>query len=195
MERLRGALRVAALAALAACAASPGARDAGEPVTVDDLAPLPAVVTPANARQVVRQVLQRHAQAASDVHRRCAYRFGERGFVQLRYTPATDRGDPARAERVVVDYAAVEAVACATRTDLLAFRNVARVSLRGAFRAWAGWVTPLRPSPDPGAEPEMRERDSLDLDYPAAESEAARRLVEALQLLRLQPPDSKQEAP
>jgi hypothetical protein len=182
-------LSAAALGLIVGCASPAPHRDGGEPVTIEDLAALPAAVTPENARPVVRQCLLRHRRNASDIHRRFAYDFRDEGFVQLYHAPATDRGDPARAERVFVDYAAVDSADCGTFTDLHAFRETVRVTLRGRFRSWAGWVTPLRPPPAPGMEPETRERESLDLDFSASEADVAKRLVEALRLLRKRQPE------
>ncbi len=184
MERVFKALRVIVLAGLSACAAPAGARDWSDPVTVEDLMPLPASVTPENARQVVRQCLQRHRRAATDVHRRVGYAFRAEGFVQLRFLPATDRGEPARASRVLVDYAAVASAETGIVTDLPAFRDIVRVTLRGRFREWEGMVTPYRPAPGIGEEPSLRDRETLELDYPASEAEAAKRLVEALRALK-----------
>jgi hypothetical protein len=184
MERIRVAFRVISLTALAACASPRADRDAGEPVTVEDLEALPAAVTPENARQVVRQCLQRHRRAASGVHRRYGYRFSDAGFVQFRYEPQTGSGEPARVERVYVDFAAVASAGSETFVDVHAFRETVRVALRGRFRSWSGRVTPFRPSPEPGAEPETRARDTLELDFPASDAAAAKRLVEALNLLR-----------
>lgn len=184
MGRILKALRVTGLAALAACAAPAGARDAGDPVTVEDLMPLPASVTAENARAVVRQCLQRHRRAATDVHRRVGYAFLPEGFVQLAHEPATDRGEPARSSRVRVEYAAVASADTAAFTDLMAFRDRVRVVLRGRFRAWEGVVTPYRPPPPIGEEPFYRDREILELDFPASEAEAAKRLVEALRALK-----------
>ena len=184
MERIHRALRVTVLAGLAACAATAPYRDPGDPVTVDDLAALPAGVAPENARRVVRQCLQRHRRAATDVHRRFSYGFREEGFVQFLHQPADDRGNPARASRVFVDYALVDAASCEIFPDLHAFRETVRVTLRGRLRAWEGRTSPYRPPPDPGAEPWTREREVLELDFPASEADAARRLVEAILALR-----------
>jgi len=172
------------LAVLAACAAPAGRHDAGDPVTIDDLAPLPPAVNRENARPVVRQCLQRHRRAATDVHRRFAYVFRPEGFVQLLYRPATDGSEPARSGRVFVDYASVSSAAVEVFTDLSALREVVRVTLRGRFREWEGFVTPWRPSPPLGQEPFLRERNTLELDFPSSEAEAARRLAEALRVLK-----------
>lgn len=172
------------LAVLTSCAAPAGSREGGDPVTLEDLGPLPAAVTPENARQVVRQALQRHRRAATDAHRRVGYVFRPEGFVQLRFLPATDRGEPARAARVRVDYAAVVSIDVSMIPDFSAFREIVRVTLGGVFRKWEGILTPHRPAPPLGEEPFWREVESLDLDFPASEAETARRLREALQVLK-----------
>lgn len=172
------------LAVLASCAGPAGRLETGDPVTVEDLGPLPAAVTPENARRVVRQALQRHRWAATDAHRRVGYVFRPEGFVQVRFMPATDRGEPARAARVQVDYAAVDSAVRSVFTDLSAFRDVVRVTLRGRFREWGGIVTPYRPAPPVGEEPSRREVETLEVDFPASEAEAARLLVEALRVLK-----------
>jgi hypothetical protein len=184
MERILKALRVTGLAVLSACAAPAGARDLGDPVTVEDLMPLPSSVTAENARTVVRQCLQRHRRAATDVHRRVGYAFRPAGFTQLAHQPATDRGEPARSSRVFVEYAAVASADSRVFTDLMAFRDVVQVMLRGRFQEWDGVVTPYRPPPAAGEEPFLRDRETLELDFPASEAEAAKRLVEALRTLK-----------
>ncbi len=152
-------------------------------MTVEDLVPLPKEVTGLNARQVVRQCLQRHRRAAADVHRRIGYVFRPGGFVQLVFTPANDRGEPARACRVFVEYVAVSSAAAEIHTDVSAFREVVRVILRGRFGEWQGIVTPYRSPPAVGDEPSLRERGVLELDFPSSEAEAAGKLVEAIRAL------------
>jgi hypothetical protein len=83
-----------------------------------------------------------------------------------------------------VDYAAVSSATGEVFTDLSALRDVVRVTLRGRFREWEGMVTPYRPAPAVGEEPDLRDREALELDYPAPEAEAAKRLVEALRALK-----------
>lgn len=184
LERILRTLRVTGLAVLASCAAPAGVREAGDPITLEDLGPLPAAVTPENARQVIRQCLQRHRRAATDAYRRVGYVFRPEGFVQLRFLPPAGGGEPARAARVEVDYTFVESVGRTIFTDLSTFRDVVRVTVRGRFRRWEGIVTPYRPSPAVGEEPFWREVGTLEVDFPASEAEAACLLVEALRVLK-----------
>jgi hypothetical protein len=174
------ALRVALVLALASCAA-PAWRDLSDPVTVEDLTALPAEVTPGNARSVARKCLQRHAVSASDVHRRTAYAFRERGFVQLLTLNAMDGGRRTRHERTCVDFADLESASSEIRLDPTLLRRRIELTLRGRFRRWETPVTPYTPQPELGAEPSPREETSflLILDDP----DAGARLEAALRLL------------
>ncbi len=193
MGRFRRAIRLAGLSALAACAPPIARHDAGDPATVEDLAALPAAVTPANARPVVRQCLQRHRRAASDVHSRYAYAFREEGFVQILHRTAPDRGEKDRVTRTYVDFAALDAVESRVDFDWMMVRDEVSVTLRGQFRVWSSLVTPYRDPPPIGGEPATHETKALVLTYPASEAEVAKRLVEALQILRGRPSEARTE--
>ncbi len=181
MARIDRPLRVAALLALGACAA-PAWRDLSEPVSAEDLAALPSEVTSGNASRVVRRCLQRHRDAATNVHRRYGYAFRPDGFVQLLALPGSPRD---RHVRTFVDYARVESVSSETFLDPTRLRRSFRVTLRGSFRRWEAAVSPYEPQPAIGAEPETREVESFELvlDDP----DAASRLAEAVALLRRTP--------
>jgi hypothetical protein len=186
-ERRRATLAAAVLGLAAACASPVAHLDAGDPVTIEDLADLPAAVTPENARQVVRQCLQRHRRAASDVHRRYAYAFREGGFVQILHRTARDRGEKDRVSRLAVDFACIDAVERRTDFDWMMIRDEVRVTLRGRFRSWSSLVTPYRDPPPIGREPTTHDANTLVLTYPPSEAGTARRLVEALRILQPHP--------
>ena len=128
MARSHRALRVALLV-LAGCSA-PRSSIETEPIRPEDLAALPAEVTRENARDVVRKCLQRHAAAASDVHRRYGYRFDAAGFDRvLRETFSDGRRD--RESLLRVDYAGLGPVRTSTRVDPTRLRRVTELSAAG----------------------------------------------------------------
>lgn len=129
MARRDRPLRVALLLLATSCAA-PAPPPETEPIRPEDLAALPAEVTAANARDVVRRCLQRHAADASTPHRRYGYRFRPEGFEQVLVETFTD-GRRDRWSRREVAYAWVRATAAATRLDPTRLRRVTDVSVDG----------------------------------------------------------------
>lgn len=123
MARSHRTIRVALLC-LAGCAA-PAPRPETEPILPEDLAALPAV-TKENARDVVRKCLQRHAAAASDVHRRYGYRFRPDGFERVLSESFSDgRRDRWSVLRIV--YAELGPLTTSTRVDPTRLRRVTEV--------------------------------------------------------------------
>lgn len=128
MARSHRTIRVALL--LFAGCASPATRPETEPILPADLAALPAAVTKENAAEVVRKCLQRHAAAASDVHRRYGYRFHPDGFERaLRETFSDGRRDRWSSLRLV--YSELGPVTTTTRVDPTRLRRITEVSADG----------------------------------------------------------------
>jgi len=128
MARSHRAIRVALLA-LAGCAA-PAPRPETEPLLPQDLAALPAPVTRENAAEVVRKCLQRHAAAASDVHRRWGYRFHPDGFEQVLVETFSD-GRRDRWSSLRISYAGLGAASASTRVDPTRLRRITEVTAGG----------------------------------------------------------------
>ncbi len=128
MARSHTAIRVALLA-LAGCAA-PAPPPATEPLLPQDLAALPATVTRENAAELVRKCLQRHAAAASDVHRRWGYRFLADGFEQVLVETFSD-GRRDRWSSVRIVYAELGRTAVSTRVDPTRLRRITEVTAGG----------------------------------------------------------------
>ena len=124
MARSHRAIRVALLL-FAGCAAPPPKPET-EPIRPEDLAALPAEVTKANAADVVRKCLQRHAAAASDVHRRYGYRFQPDGFERV-LTETFSDGRRDRWSSLRIAYAGLGAVTTSTRVDPTRLRRVTEV--------------------------------------------------------------------
>jgi hypothetical protein len=128
MARSHRTIRVALLLITAGCAA-PAARPETEPILPEDLAALPAV-TKENARDVVRRCLQRHAAAASDVHRRYGYRFRPDGFERVLFETFSD-GRRDRWSSLRLLYADLGPVTAATRVDPTRLRRITEVNAAG----------------------------------------------------------------
>ena len=128
MARSHRPVRVALLL-LAGCAA-PALRPETEPILPADLAALPAAVTRENAADVVRKCLQRHAAAASDVHRRYGYRFHPDGFERV-LTETFSDGRRDRWSSVRIAYAGLGPLTTSTRIDPTRLRRITEVNAAG----------------------------------------------------------------
>jgi hypothetical protein len=167
---------------LAACTVPEARMDYSEPVTVEDMTPLPPKVTVENASQVVRKCLQRHRKDATDVHHRYGYAFFPEGFVQLyRFNPI-DRGNREKLARVYVSFDQVESIRSQVVYDMAMFRDRYEVRVRGTLRRWEAFYDPYRALPPPGEEPSTHPAEELVLVF--KEALTAKRLEEALELLR-----------
>jgi hypothetical protein len=179
MARKHRSLRVALLLLLVSCAERGSRRDGSEPVTAADLQPLPAEVTPENARDVLRRALQQHRVEASSHHRRYGYAFRSGGFVQM-VSDTSDRGRE-KVARTYVDFSALESADIDARIDTARFGKRFVLMLRGTFRRWEAWVTPYRSQPEIGSEPETAASRDLEILFEEEEIPAA--LVRALEIL------------
>ena len=165
---------------LVCCQAARSGGDPAEPVTIEDLQPLPAELTTANARLIVRRVLQAHRRSNDHPDEGYGYVFRDSGFVQIHRLTPLDRAE-GRVSRTFVDYASVRSAQAEPYFDFRRLRERYRVLLGGPFRRWEAHALPSIPEPELGREPFSREVPSLSLalDDPVM----AQQLCDALLLL------------
>ena len=165
---------------LVCCQTTRSERDLAEPVSIEDLQPLPAELTAANARLVVRRVLQAHRRSNDYPDEGYGYLFRDVGFVQIHHRTPPDRAE-GRVSRTFVDYASVRSAQAEPYFDFQRLKERYRVTLSGAFQKWESRSLPSRPEPELGSEPVLREVESLSLvlDDPVM----AKQLCDALLLL------------
>jgi hypothetical protein len=157
---------------------SPG--DWGEPITIEDLQPLPSDVTNENARLIVRRALQAHRHWNDYPDEAYGYVFRESGFVQIYHRTPVDRSLE-RVSRTYVDYASIRSAQAEPYFDFQRLKERYRVTLSGTFRRWEAPVVPSRPEPELGREPSLQPVDSLSLAL--EDPVMAKRLSDALLLL------------
>jgi hypothetical protein len=168
------------VAVLTSCSTERPYRDLADPVTLEDLLPLPSQVTMENARRVVRSGLQMHRRANDFPDGQFGYVFREEGFVQIHHQTPQDRAEE-RVMRTFVDFRSISSVTAEPYFDFQRIRERYRVTLKGSFRSWGAPVLASRAQPEIGQEPtsSLVKTVGLALDDPTA----ARQLSIALVLL------------
>jgi len=173
-------LGLVAVSLLGSCSAAGSRVDPSEPVTIEDLQPLPPEVTRGNARLIVRKGLQAHRRWNALPDEQVGYLFRDVGFVQLRHETPLDRAQE-RISRTFVDYASISSVIGETYFDLQFVKERFRITLKGSFHRWEGPLRPFRALPEVGSEPWTVEQESLSLSLDDAV--VTKRLMDALTLL------------
>jgi hypothetical protein len=165
---------------LVSCSTTGSRGGLAEPITIDDLQPLPDEVTNQNARLVIRRALQAHRHGNDYPDEEYGYIFRESGFVQIYHRTPLDRAEE-RVSRTFVEYASVRSARGEPYFDFQRLKERYRVTLSGTFRRWEAPVIPSRPQPELGSEPSLHPVESLSLAL--EDPVMAKKLSDALLLL------------
>lgn len=178
--RFRWPAALVSLGFLSSCVPPESSPDPSDPVTIEDLQPMPPEVTSGNARLVVRIGLQAHRRGNSSPDDQVGYAFRDAGFVQLVTHAPPDRAER-RTSRLFVQYGSIRSVTVEPYFDLQFIKDRFRITLKGSFQKWEAPARPSEPLPGLGLEPRVMPVDVFILSLDDAV--VAKRLTEALLLL------------